>query len=440
MICYDDDVIRSEAIALLGDLLRIDTSNPPGNETPAAELLQRYLKGAGIESELVARDPRRANLVARIRGTGDGPTLTLLGHTDVVPAEEPNWTHPPFEGHLDDAGYMWGRGATDMKNETATRAVTMALLARGGFKPRGDLWFVAQADEEDGCDEVGLKWLRGERPEIGSDFSIDEGGGIRQELTDGRVMVPINIGEKATLPVLLTAVGEAGHASIPGAADNAVLRLATLLERVGRYRPKRRLLPETRRLLETLIGSLGDDLDRDLERAAALDPDTRHDLLALFATTIAPTRLRGSSARNVIPGRASAELDCRVLPGTTPDDLVVELREALGDDVAYELEVLEEPTGGTAAPLDTALFAACSSWFAEHEPEATLLPVISTGFTDSHFMRERFGTAAYGIWPVRTTPLDVYHSGFHNVDERIHVDDLVLATQFHLYVVQMLLG
>ena len=440
MICYDDDVIRSEAIALLGDLLRIDTSNPPGNETPAAELLQRYLKGAGIESELVARDPRRANLVARIRGTGDGPTLTLLGHTDVVPAEEPNWTHPPFEGHLDDAGYMWGRGATDMKNETATRAVTMALLARGGFKPRGDLWFVAQADEEDGCDEVGLKWLRDERPEIGSDFSIDEGGGIRQELTDGRVMVPINIGEKATLPVLLTAVGEAGHASIPGAADNAVLRLATLLERVGRYRPKRRLLPETRRLLETLIGSLGDDLDRDLERAAALDPDTRHDLLALFATTIAPTRLRGSSARNVIPGRASAELDCRVLPGTTPDDLVVELREALGDDVAYELEVLEEPTGGTAAPLDTALFAACSSWFAEHEPEATLLPVISTGFTDSHFMRERFGTAAYGIWPVRTTPLDVYHSGFHNVNERIHVDDLVLATQFHLYVVQMLLG
>ena len=440
MICYDDDVIRSEAIALLGDLLRIDTSNPPGNETPAAELLQRYLKGAGIESELVARDPRRANLVARIRGTGDGPTLTLLGHTDVVPAEEPNWTHPPFEGHLDDAGYMWGRGATDMKNETATRAVTMALLARGGFKPRGDLWFVAQADEEDGCVEVGLKWLRDERPEIGSDFSIDEGGGIRQELTDGRVMVPINIGEKATLPVLLTAVGEAGHASIPGAADNAVLRLATLLERVGRYRPKRRLLPETRRLLETLIGSLGDDLDRDLERAAALDPDTRQDLLALFATTIAPTRLRGSSARNVIPGRASAELDCRVLPGTTPDDLVVELREALGDDVAYELEVLEEPTGGTAAPLDTALFAACSSWFAEHEPKATLLPVISTGFTDSHFMRERFGTAAYGIWPVRTTPLDVYHSGFHNVDERIHVDDLVLATQFHLYVVQMLLG
>ncbi len=440
MICYDDDVIRSEAIALLGDLLRIDTSNPPGNETPAAELLQRYLKGAGIESELVARDPRRANLVARIRGTGDGPTLTLLGHTDVVPAEEPNWTHPPFEGHLDDAGYMWGRGATDMKNETATRAVTMALLARGGFKPRGDLWFVAQADEEDGCDEVGLKWLRDERPEIGSDFSIDEGGGIRQELTDGRVMVPINIGEKATLPVLLTAVGEAGHASIPGAADNAVLRLATLLERVGRYRPKRRLLPETRRLLETLIGSLGDDLDRDLERAAALDPDTRHDLLALFATTIAPTRLRGSSARNVIPGRASAELDCRVLPGTTPDDLLAELREALGDDVAYELEVLEEPTGGTAAPIDTALFTACSSWFAEHEPEVTLLPVISTGFTDSHFMRERFGTIAYGIWPVRATPLDVYNSGFHNVDERIHVDDLVLATKFHLHVVQTLLG
>jgi acetylornithine deacetylase/succinyl-diaminopimelate desuccinylase-like protein len=440
VISYDDDIIRSEAIGLLGDLLRVDTSNPPGNETPAAELLQRYLAGAGIDSELVARDPRRANLVACIRGTSDGPTLTLLGHTDVVPAEERGWTHSPFEGHVDDAGYMWGRGATDMKNETATRAVTMALLARGGFRPRGDLWFVAQADEEDGCEEVGLRWLRDERPEIGSDFSLDEGGGIRLELTDGRVMVPINIGEKATLPVLLTAVGAAGHASIPGGADNAVLRLATLLDRIGRYRPRRRVLPETRRLLETLIGPLGDDLERDLERATALDPGSRHDLLALFATTIAPTRLRGSSARNVIPGRASAELDCRVLPGTTPDDLVEELREALGDDVAYELEILEEPTGGTAAPIDTALFAACSSWFAEHDPEATLLPVISTGFTDSHFMRERFGTVAYGIWPVRSTPLDIYHSGFHNVDERIHVDDLVLATKFHLHVVQTLLG
>ena len=135
VISYDEDVIRSEAVALLRDLLRVDTSNPPGNETPAAELLQRYLEGAGIACELVARDPLRANLVARIPGTGDGPTLTLLGHTDVVPADEPNWTHPPFDGHLDDAGYMWGRGATDMKNETATRAVTMALLARGGFRP-----------------------------------------------------------------------------------------------------------------------------------------------------------------------------------------------------------------------------------------------------------------------------------------------------------------
>src|SRR5680860_32862 len=144
MIRYPDDIIRSEAVGLLRELLRVDTSNPPGNETPAAELLKRYLERAGIDCELVARVPQRANLVAKCPGTGDGPTLTLLGHTDVVPAEEPNWTHPPFDGHLDDDGYMWGRGATDMKNETATRAVTMALLARGGFRPRGDLWFVAR--------------------------------------------------------------------------------------------------------------------------------------------------------------------------------------------------------------------------------------------------------------------------------------------------------
>ena len=152
----DERALRDEALGLVRDLIRVDTSNPPGRETPAALVLQEYLEAHGIECELVARDPDRANLIARIPGTGEGPSLALLGHTDVVPADAQDWKHPPFEAHVDVEGYLWGRGAVDMKNETATRAVAMAALARSGHRPRGDLVYIAEADEEDGTEQVGL--------------------------------------------------------------------------------------------------------------------------------------------------------------------------------------------------------------------------------------------------------------------------------------------
>src|SRR3954462_2696822 len=184
--------LRDETTALLRDLIRVDTTNPPGCETAAATLLKEYLEASGVQCELVARDPDRANLIARIAGTGDGPSLALLGHTDVVPAEPAGWTHPPFAGHLDDDGYVWGRGAIDMKNETASRAVTLAFLARAGFRPRGDLLLVAEADEENGTEEVGLAWLVRERPDIATDHVLNEGASARLTLADGRRVVTIN--------------------------------------------------------------------------------------------------------------------------------------------------------------------------------------------------------------------------------------------------------
>jgi acetylornithine deacetylase/succinyl-diaminopimelate desuccinylase-like protein len=192
--------LRDETTALLRELIRVDTSNPPGRETPAALVLKEYLERSGVECELVARTPERANLIARIPGTGAGPSLALLGHTDVVPADPAGWTHPPFAGHLDDDGYVWGRGAVDMKNETASRAVALATLARDGFTPNGDLLFIAEADEEDGAEEVGLSWLVRERPDIATDYVLNEGASERLRLADGRTVVTINVGEKATLP------------------------------------------------------------------------------------------------------------------------------------------------------------------------------------------------------------------------------------------------
>src|SRR3954451_9397908 len=289
-----DPALRDEAVSLLRDLIRVDTSNPPGRETPAAVVLRDYLQTNGVQCELVARDPERANLIARIPGSGEGPSLALVGHTDVVPADAQDWQHPPFAGHLDDEGYVWGRGAVDMKNETASRAVAMAVLARDGFTPDGDLVFVAEADEEDGAEEVGLAWLVRERPDIGTDYVLNEGASERLRLADDRPVVTINVGEKATLPALVTALGRAAHASTPQAGANAVPRLATLIDRLAAHRPARRLLPETRALLEALVGRVDGDLDGAIDRAQQLHPAFGELVAPLFFTTIAPTRLRGS--------------------------------------------------------------------------------------------------------------------------------------------------
>jgi acetylornithine deacetylase/succinyl-diaminopimelate desuccinylase-like protein len=428
-----DTTLRDEAIGLTRDLIQVDTSNPPGNETPAAMVLKRYLEANGVKCEIVARDPDRANLIARIPGNGSGPSMALLGHTDVVPADAQDWQRPPFSGEVDDDGYLWGRGAVDMKNETATRAVAMAVLAREGFQPNGDLLYIAEADEEDGTHPVGMIWLVQERPDLATDFAINEGGGDRQVLVDGRVVVPICVGEKCCLAAMVTALGEAGHASTPTAGANAVPLLATLIDRLAAHRPKRRLLPETRAMLEALVGEVGDDLDAAIDRACALHPSFADLLPPLFSVTIAPTRLYGSSARNVMPGRATVECDCRILPGDSPELLEAELRDALGTDIAFEIEFPEPPVGGSVATVDTPLYRVCQEFLDQRDPGAVLLPTISTGFTDSHFLRSAFGTAAYGFWPVRHTPSDVLYGGVHNRDERLHVDDLGYALEFTLH-------
>jgi acetylornithine deacetylase/succinyl-diaminopimelate desuccinylase-like protein len=180
-------------------------------------------------------------------------------------------------------------------------------------------------------------------------------------------------------------------------------------------------------MLEALDGDFGDDVDGAIARASTLHPAFPDLLPPLFGATIAPTRLRGSSARNVMPGRASVECDCRVLPGMTEADLRAELVAALGTDLPYELEFLETPTGGTIP-----LFETCRRFVEEQDPGAILLPTISTGFTDSHFMRETFGTVAYGFWPARHTPIEIMHGGVHNRDERLRADDLGYATRFSI--------
>ena len=223
----------SEVVELLQRLIRVDTTNPPGNETAAAELLREYLEAAGVECELYAKTPERANLVARIRGRGDGPSLAFLSHTDVVLADADEWQRDPFGGELVD-GEVWGRGALDMKGEVAASAVALATLAREGWRGSGDLIFVAAADEEVG-DGFGLKWLVEAHPDaVRADFSVNEGAGDRVEL-GGKTIYLCSTAEKMSAPFLLRVHGRSGHASMPAIADNALVKAAPLIERLGAF-------------------------------------------------------------------------------------------------------------------------------------------------------------------------------------------------------------
>ncbi|CAN5367174.1 M20/M25/M40 family metallo-hydrolase [soil metagenome] len=435
--------LQAEVLELTRDLVRLDTSNAPGfaagNETLAAAHLLEYLTAAGVDCELVAREPGRANLVARIAGSGDAPSLAFVGHTDVVPADPQDWTHPPFAAVVDDDGYLYGRGAIDMKNEVAARAVAMAELARSGFRPRGDLWLIAVADAEDGTADVGMRWLLESRPDIRPDLAVNEGGGERLPLTDGRTLISVGVGEKGTYPARVTARGQAGHASTPDIGDNAVPLLGEILRRVGRGMPERVPSPLVDRTLDVLLGDAGDDLEAALARAAQLHPTLRHQLPALLGTTMAPTMLSGSTKRNVMPARASMELDCRILPGTTEAEVEAAVRARLGSDVAYDLSWPEQLVAGSSSSPESVLMSSIAAFWLDQGDDIGLLPMLGTGFTDSVYLRE-VGTEAYGFSPFRTTTAEVLAAGFHNADERIHVDDLLLSVEFHLDLARRLLG
>jgi len=239
-------------VELLRQLIRLDTTNPPGRETLAAEVLRDYLEAAGVECALYARDPARANLVARIRGRGAGPSLALLSHTDVVLADPGEWQRDPFGAELVD-GEVWGRGALDMKGEVAASAAAVASLAREGWRGSGDLVFVAAADEEVGAG-FGLEWLVQAHPgAVRTDFSLNEGGGDRIEL-GGNAYYLCSTAEKRTAPFLLRVHGRSGHASMPGIADNALVKAAPLIERLGDFSVEPTLIPEVIAFFGAVLG------------------------------------------------------------------------------------------------------------------------------------------------------------------------------------------
>jgi acetylornithine deacetylase/succinyl-diaminopimelate desuccinylase-like protein len=426
----------SEVTDLLSRLIQVDTTNPPGNETAAAELLRDYLEANGVACELYSRVPERANLVARIPGTGDGPSLLLLGHTDVVLADPSEWSVPPFSGEVRD-GEVWGRGALDMKSQVAAEAVAIASLAREGFRPSGDLILASTADEEVG-DAFGLEWLCDAHPDaVRCDYAINEGGGDRVQLGDA-AFYQCTTAEKLTSPFTIFVKGRSGHGSMPSIADNALIKAATLIERIAAFQPEQEVQQEVEAFTRAVLGELPPTAEI-VDRLRALDEITGELVRALLAPTFSPTMISASQKRNVIPALVELEVDCRLLPGQTPEQNEPVVRRMLGDDVPYDL-VFGEAQGGTRSALDTPLWRAVESFVAEIEPGARAVPLACPGFTDSHWLREAFGTVAYGFFPMRTMPPDVAATLIHSADERIPVADLELGVEWMRYAAKTMLA
>jgi acetylornithine deacetylase/succinyl-diaminopimelate desuccinylase-like protein len=430
--------LQQETTDVLQRLIRFDTVNPPGNERPAQEYLAALLRDAGFDVELLGRTEERPNLVARLRGTGDGPTLCLLSHVDTVLAHAGEWRHDPWSGDVAD-GFLWGRGALDMKSQTAAEVAAAVSLAREGWRPAGgDLLVVVVVDEENGGPE-GAIWLTETHPDkVRCDELLNEGAGAVIPFDGGRVY-GVCIAEKGVFRFTLTTDGVAGHASMPRIGDNALLKLAPLLEAMGDRQPAFDVTEAPR----LLLAGLGIDADGDaaaaLETLRAADERLAAMVEPMLGVTLAPTRAFASEKINVIPSHAQIKVDCRTPPGMEERQALARIREVLGDD-GYRLE-FDEQVVGNASPADTPLMDAIERWVRAADPEARVVPYMIPAFTDSRTFRAAFpDCVAYGFFPHRHMTIHDTWPLVHSKDERIDVRDLGFAAGFYRDIVKERLG
>jgi acetylornithine deacetylase/succinyl-diaminopimelate desuccinylase-like protein len=432
------DDLQEETTALLQRLIRFNTVNPPGAERPAQEALAADLREAGFEVDLLGAVPERPNLVARLRGEADGPTLCLLSHVDTVLATASDWTHDPWSGDLAD-GCVWGRGALDMKSQTAAEVSAALSLARAGWRPaHGDLLVVVLVDEEVGG-ELGAMWICDTHPDkVRCDYVLNEGAGAVFSY-DGVRFYGVCVAEKGVYRFRLTTDGVAGHASIPKIGDNALLKMAPLLARMADRQPSFDLTDGPRALLEGLGVEANGDPAAALERLRARDANLALLVEPLLGVTLAPTRISASEKINVIPATAELRVDCRIPPGLGEEQALARIREVLGED-GYRLEFTER-VPGNQSPVASALMDAIERWIGEQDPDARVVPTILSGFTDSRTFRDAFPDCiAYGFFPQRHMSLHETWPLIHAADERIDVRDLGFAATFFRDITRELLG
>jgi acetylornithine deacetylase/succinyl-diaminopimelate desuccinylase-like protein len=373
--------------------------------------------------------PERPNLVARLKGERDGPTLCYLGHVDTVLADASEWTRDPWSGDIAD-GFLWGRGALDMKSQVAAEVAAAAGLARGGWRPaRGELLIVAVADEETGG-EQGAKWLTETHPEkVRCDMLLNEGGGPSFEI-GGQRYYGVCCAEKGVFRFTVTTDGAAGHASMPKLGENALLKMAPVLERFATQQPS---LEATAEPLAFLRGVGEDEHDPAgaLARLEQADPRLLQMLEPMFGVTFAPTKISASEKINVIPSKAELRVDCRVPPGLGEEETRHAIEQVLGGLNGLQIDFTEQ-VRGNRSPMDSPLMVALDEWVAERDPGARTVPTILPGFTDSRHFRAAFpDCVAYGFFPQRHQSLLETQALIHAPEERIDVRDLAFASELY---------
>jgi acetylornithine deacetylase/succinyl-diaminopimelate desuccinylase-like protein len=416
------DEVTVEATDILSRYIAVDTSNPPGREELAASFLADILRREGIESRTFDAGEGRASLSARLPGDGSKKALILLNHTDVVPVEAAYWQEEPFAGVVKD-GTIWGRGALDMKGMAVMELMSFLLCKRLRLPLKRDLVFLAVADEEVGG-LFGIEWLDKNHPEaLEAEYVINEGGyGFTQFLGVQRHVFTCAIGEKGPLWLQLKVEGAAGHGSLPH-ADNCVERLVRALNKIQQWERPITVIPELAPLLQRLHGE-GYLAEEPTPASLGQLAETNLLVKAILTNTIANTVFQAGIKHNVIPATAQASLDCRLLPGQSPEEFTAQVREVIDDPKVEVQQVYHSST--PASPVQTELFDIVEDVVRETREEALVLPIISPGFTDSRVFRAR-GTVAYGFLPVL---LELQEAAtVHGHNERISIENLRGGTQ-----------
>lgn len=423
--------LHADAQELLTALLRIDTTNPPGNERPAVDYLAGKLAEAGLDPTILEAAPGRANVVARWRGNGSAAPLLLAAHLDVVEADPARWQHPPFDA-VEADGCLWGRGAVDMKHMAAMSVAILRRLAHDRVTLSRDVIFAGVADEEAGCDH-GSRFLVEQHPElVRAEYALGEVGGFTMHLGSTE-LYPIQVAEKGICWVRARFKGEPGHGSMPR-RDSAVIRLGEAIAALGRARMPVHPTSYVQDFLEAIAArqpALARPLLRLLARqelmarVVRLVPDLSiaRSLGALLTNTASPTVARAGSKVNVIPGVAELEIDGRLVPGQTADDFLRELRAVIGEDC--ELEVMKSAEATVTDPVDSPLFDTIARQIRFREPDAVVVPYMIPGFTDAKYFSQ-LGAKWYGFSPLKIEKGSGirFADMFHGNDERIPIAGL----------------
>lgn len=429
--------VEHEATEFLATYVQIDTTNPPGNETAAAQFLAGRFRQAGIDAEVFESAPGRGSVLARLPGTGGARPVILLNHLDVVPATPDGWDVPPFSGSVRD-GYVYGRGALDCKGVGTVDALALLLMKRSGIALKRDVIFLGTADEETGG-KLGAGWMVANHSDrFGNpEFVLNEGGRIELR-PDGARAYAVAVAEKTPCWLRLTTTGPAGHGSAPP-RQTAVTRLLRALDRIQAYRPALHVTPEVQAYYAAIAETQASPFRERYKslRSALKDEKFRKEFLqsahdaALVRNTITPTVLIASNKTNVIPRTASAELDCRLLPGQDPDRFVRTIKTVIDDPAVVVDVILNFPP--SSSPTDTALFATLRAM--ARRDAVPIVPSVLTGFTDSHYFRDK-GIASYGFVPFVLD--DEEDRREHGLNERLSTANLRDGTRRLIDLLQAL--